>query len=758
MAPASTTSSRSDQLQVKVAIDLALDRLFTYEVPQALQKKLAVGQLLSVPFGHREARGFAMELSEAEPSTRPYALKPVTAIVDETPFFSPVLLTLVRQIAAYICAPIESVLRAAVPAAVLKKNARPRELMFIEPALSPAAVPLTKRQQWLYDQIVRLGGGWMSQLCQELKTTPATIRELGARGCVTVAVRARRRDPLAGRRVLPTKPLQLNAEQAAALALVVGARPAPGAAAPLPILLFGVTGSGKTEVYLQAIASELAAGRGAIVMVPEISLTPQTVRRFAGRFGERVAVLHSALSDGERYDEWHRIRKGEARVVVGPRSAVWAPVKDLGLIVVDEEHDSSYKQEESPRYHARDVAVLRARLEGARVVLGSATPSLESWRNVEIGKYACATMAARAGAGTLPRVNLVDMTAEGAARAERAGVKSGGIFSADLLAAIRLRLDRGEQTILFLNRRGYSRALTCASCGHVMECPECALPYTYHRADHCLRCHVCGGWILPPRACPQCHGTDFTYEGIGTQRAELALKKCFPRARVLRMDADSTSRKQSHDDILGAFQRREADILIGTQMIAKGLDFPSVTLVGVLNADSSLKLPDFRAAERTYQLLAQVSGRAGRAELPGEVFIQSFDPQVAAIRAAAKGDFAAFAARELRDREAGFFPPYCHLAMINLRSREQALVANWADMYAKSLQAFARRDGDGGRFDVAEAVPSALEKADGWYRWQILARATDARALIRAWRWLVAVRPPPAGLRLAMDMDALNLL
>ena len=645
-------------MRVQVAIDLALDRLFTYEVPAALQEKLAVGQLLSVPFGHREARGFVVELEDdARRETRNEGgasralsqvsrpLKPVTAIVDETPFFSPALLKLVKKVAAYTAAPLESVLRAALPAAVLKRNARAKEQLFVEPVpgeSGKSGAQLTPRQRWLCENIVRLDGGWMRSLCAELKTTPASLRALAERGLVRIEPRARRRDPLAGRRVLPTRPLQLNDEQSSALKAIVGASS--------PVLLFGVTGSGKTEVYLQAIAAELAAGRGAIVLVPEIALTPQTVQRFASRFGGLVAVLHSALSDGERYDEWHRIRSGAAKVVVGPRSAVWAPVADLGLIVVDEEHESSYKQEEAPRYSARDVAVLRGAVEGARVVLGSATPSLESWMNVRRGKYALAEMRRRAGAGTLPPVGLVDM------REESASQSGGAIFSRALLDALRLRLDRGEQAILFLNRRGYSRSFSCAVCGAVAECPECGVPYTSHQADSCLRCHVCGGWAELPTACPKCGGTSFDCRGIGTQRAEAALVKCFPRARVLRMDADSTSRRHSHDDILSAFRRGEADILVGTQMIAKGLDFPNVTLVGVLNADASLNLPDFRAAERTYQLLSQVAGRAGRAELPGEALIQSYDTSEPTMLAAAAGDFARFAANELKSREEAFLP------------------------------------------------------------------------------------------------------
>ena len=769
-------------MTVQVAIDLALDRLFTYEVPEALQKKLAVGQLLSVPFGHREARGFALEVAREDVrretedgfclsssvSRPPLRLKSVSAIVDETPFFSPKLLELVRQVAAYTAAPIETVLKTALPAAVLKRNARAKEQLFVEnnritelPNNRIEGLGLTKRQRWLAENIVRLGGGWMSFLCKELKTTPASIRTLAERGLVKVEVRAMRRNPLAGGRILPTKPLPLNAEQQAALEAIVGHQlpttnyqlPTTNYQLPttiyhLPTLLFGVTGSGKTEVYLQAIAAELAAGRGAIVMVPEIALTPQTVRRFASRFGDQVAVLHSALSDGERYDEWHRIRAGTARVVIGPRSAVWAPVRNLGLIVVDEEHESSYKQDETPRYHARDVAVLRGKLEGARVVLGSATPSLESWANVSRGKYALAEMKCRAGAGTLPNIKLVEMS-------------GGAIFSPDLLEALRIHLDRHEQAILFLNRRGYSRAFVCGSCGHAVECPSCGVPYTYHRADACLRCHICGGWIPLPEKCPDCGCPHFDFKGIGTQRAEAALQKCFPRAKILRMDADSTTRRHSHDEILSAFRRGEADILLGTQMIAKGLDFPNVTLVGVLNADSALQMADadFRAAERTYQLISQVAGRAGRAELPGEVIVQSYDPSVPVIRRAAAGDYAGFAADELSARKDCHLPPFCHLAVIVLSSASLKLASSWADMYAQSLRNYFQTSNLKPQTClVSDAMPCALEKAADKYRWQVSVRTTSVSAIVGAWRWLQSVRPLPRTLGVSLDVDAYSLL
>ena len=758
---------------VQVAIDLALDRLFTYSVPVELTEKLRVGQLLRVPFGGRVARGFALAVTDTAPA---FKTKPVLAIEDESPFFSPALLKLVRWIADYTASPIETTLRAALPAAVLKPGARAKEMLYVDvgqptgplAAPNPAHGQLTLRQRQLVSEIARVGGGWMQQLVREFKTTPATLRGLAEKGVLSIAPRTARRDPLAGRNVLPTKPLPLNPLQQTALATILAGSDMSGASHP-PVLLHGVTGSGKTEIYLQAIARMLEEGKGAIVLVPEISLTPQTVRRFAGRFGDRVAVLHSALSDGERYDEWHRIRTGAARVVVGPRSAVFAPVANLGLIVVDEEHDPSYKQEETPRYHARDVAVVRARLEGARVVLGSATPSLESWLNARTEKYALASVPARVAGRALPAVHLVNM------EDEMARIGHLPIYSAALLDAIHRRLENGEQTILFLNRRGYSRILECPACNWVAECPDCSVPYTYHRADNCLRCHVCGGWMHVPASCPDCHSTDFSYTGIGTQRAESALLRCFPHAHVLRMDADSTARKMSHDDILSAFRAGKADVLLGTQMIAKGLDFPNVTLVGVLNADVSLHRPDPRASERTYQLLAQVSGRAGRAEKPGEVYIQTFSPEAPAIAAAAsdKG-FAAFAEMELRDRREAYLPPYCRLATLVFRAKDEALARAWAELYAKSLIGWAEKYNgsvakhpadsvgsrvprDRGLFRVSEAAEAPLAKAEGWFRYQIVVRAPAAKDIVAAVRWIESARPVPKDVRLAVDIDAQSL-
>jgi primosomal protein N' (replication factor Y) len=735
---------------VKVAIDLALDRLFTYEVPVELSGEIKIGQLLRVPFGHREARGFVLELFSSLPvansSAPSYKIKPILGIADSAPFFSQEMLKLVRWISDYTCSPIELCLKAAVPAAVLKPNAKPKQLLFVEPVPKESVQDssFTSYQRELLDNIRRVGGGWVQQLCREFSTTPTTLRAIAEKGGVVIESRNQRRDPLAGRNVLPSKPLKLNPMQRTALEIIVG-NDGCSQKNSIPVLLHGVTGSGKTEVYLQSIAHELSQGRGAIVLVPEISLTPQTVRRFAGRFGGKVAVLHSALSDGERYDEWHRIRTGEARVVVGPRSAVFAPVKNLGLIVVDEEHDTSYKQDETPRYNARDVAVMRGLFEKCKVVLGSATPSLESWYNARCKKYSLASIAERVAGHPMPEVHVINMEEECGER------ESAPIFSKFLLDAIAERNRRGEQTILFLNRRGYSRILECKACGHVITCPHCSVAYTYHSADSCLRCHICGGWTVPPASCPECGSHEFSYTGVGTQRAEQALQKCFPHARILRMDADSTSRKHSHDDILSRFRAREADILIGTQMIAKGLDFPNVTLVGVLNADASLNMPDFRAAERTFQLIAQVSGRAGRAEKPGEVFIQTFHPDDSVIQLAAETKFDCFADAELKERKEAGLPPYMKFATALFRSKDALLVQRWADLYAKSLMRYPG-------LTVSDAMPPALERAEGWYRYQVQIRASSSKQIVAAWRWIIQARPIPKDMRIALDIDAINVM
>ena len=456
----------------------------------------------------------------------------------------------------------------------------------------------------------------MQELLKLTGTTAQTVRKLEDKGLVEIAPQISERDPYANEEIVPTQPLNLNAEQATALKEINGK---PGDF----FLLHGVTGSGKTEVYLQAIAHALEQGKGAIVLVPEISLTPQTVERFKARFSTGplktlVAVLHSHLSAGERHDEWHKIRQGRAKIVIGARSAIFAPVEPLGLIIVDEEHEPSYKQEEAPRYHARDVAVVRGQREEATVVLGSATPSMESYHNAQRGRYQLLEMPSRADHKQMPLVRVQDMRTE-----KSKGDQGPPIFSQRLKEAIRNRLEQGEQTILFLNRRGFATSMQCPDCGFVAECPNCSLSLTYHRREQFLRCHVCGHAESAPRRCPSegCGSAKIRFHGLGTEKVEDVLRKLFPDANVTRMDSDALKRKEDYRRILGDFRRGKIDILVGTQMIAKGLHFPRVTLVGIVYADTGLHLADFRAGERTFQLLTQVAGRAGRGEVEGEVVV-----------------------------------------------------------------------------------------------------------------------------------------
>lgn len=720
--------------------------MFDYTVPAVFISRIRVGQRVTIPFRNRMATGYVFELTDTVPTDTAFKLKDIADIEDDVPFFTSGLLALAEWMGGYLLEPLEKVLKCVLPAAVRKREIREKQQLYISAVEDADVSGLTARQRELWEDLKRTGGAWMRQAVKEFSCSESILKTLAEKGAAVIEKVQRRRDPLARRRLLPSRPMPLMPEQQRALAQIVEMAERPEKRRPL--LLYGVTGSGKTEVYLQAIADTLERGQDAIVMVPEIALTAQTVQRFASRFGDKVAVLHSALGDGERYDEWHRIRSGQARVVVGPRSAVFAPVQNLGLIVVDEEHEPSYKQEDSPRYNGRDVAVMRAHIEKCRVVLGTATPSLESWRNVKTGKYACAKLEQRVLGRSMPPVCIVDM------RLEKARTGKVPVFSEALLEAMQIRLDRGEQTILFLNRRGYAHSFSCSRCGYVATCPNCSLPYTYHRAGDCLRCHICGGWMRIPSVCPECADPAWRYSGFGTQRAEIALSKCFPSARILRMDADVTQRRHSHEDILSVFRTGGADILLGTQMIAKGLDFPNVTLVGVLMADTSLNIPDFRASERTYQLLSQVAGRAGRADLPGEVYIQTFSPEHEAIRAVASGadSYEGFADGELSERESGAYPPYSRLTCITFKSQNLARL----EAVCKSYERHLRNAATGTEVRVGDILPAPLEKAKSLYQYQTLVFAPSVAASNRVLRHVFSMCKPPPDIRVCIDVDAVH--
>lgn len=514
------------------------------------------------------------------------------------------------------------------------------------------------------------------QLLTQLNTTIQTVKPLIEKGILAVREVEDYRDPFSGRHFKKVEKHPFTPQQEKVIAGITIGVEEKGY---FPCLIHGVTGSGKTEVYLEIMEQTIARGKEAILLVPEISLTPQMVERFKGRLGDQVAVLHSALSQGERYDEWRKIRRGQVKVAIGARSAIFAPFTHLGLIIIDEEHEGSYKQEETPRYHARTVAHYRGKAHGACVILGSATPSLESYDQAVRGKIALFKMEDRVGNRDLPTVEIIDMRGE---------LKEGNrsMFSKPLMAAIEERLERKEQMVMFINRRGFSTFVMCRSCGYVSQCPHCDISLTFHRTNHTLRCHYCGHTEQEPHLCPRCSSEHIRYFGTGTQRVEEELARHFPGIRVIRMDVDTTSRKGSHEKLLQSFREGRADVLLGTQMIAKGLDFPNVTLVGVLAADSLLNIPDFRSAERTFQLLTQVGGRAGRHEKKGEAIIQTYNTEHYSILLAANHDFMAFFQEEIKHRYHKGYPPFCRLILFTFSHENVPLLAKKAEKFSRELR------------------------------------------------------------------------
>lgn len=707
---------------VRVLVDGRDDMVLDYALPLGTDS-IERGCRVEIPLRGGKAVGTVLQTVEPE-DAQSYRLRPILRTVDDQPIVSPALLGLAEWAANYYAVPVEQMIRCIVPEAVRQERHEEKTRKILELLSFPDDEQLNKinarapRQasilRYLHDSPDKRAP--LSDLGGSPALTPA--RSLAKQGLVRICEETVHRDPAAGENFAPTSPLELNEEQAAALAKINAAFDAGDTR---PILLQGVTGSGKTEVYLQAAARTMAAGKGVLILVPEISLTPQTMARFKSRFADTpgaVAILHSAMSDGERFDEWHAIRRGKARIAIGPRSAVFAPVQQLGLIIVDEEHDASYKQENSPRYQGRDLAVVRAKMEGATIVLGSATPSLESLHNAQIGKYSMLRLDHRADGQRLPLTRVLDM------RTEPKDKRYQGILSERLRMAIDERLQRGEQTILLLNRRGFARALQCPDCGHIVTCEHCSLPMTYHLTENRLICHICGYRAAVPHDCPACHSRGILLEGCGTQKVEAILRRCYPQARLQRVDADVAARKNALRDILADFRAHRIDILLGTQMISKGLDFPGVTLVGVLNADIGLSIPDPRAGERSFQLLTQVAGRAGRGDLDGEVIIQTFTPQAAAIQFARRHDTDGFAESELALRRQFGYPPFSHMAVLTVRSATE-------DLARLGIETLHRRLSDAlpANVNLSPPIPSPIAKSYGQYRFQCTLSAPSARPI-----------------------------
>src|SRR5437660_1998338 len=737
---------------IRVIIDRAIHRELDYLVPETLADRVGVGSRVRVPFRDKSTLATvvaALDHSEAE------GIRPIEAVIGEAPILSEQLLELARWISAYYCCPIETVMRSLLPQVIRRAEVGWKKQLFVQPGCKIDNDQLEKlrkrapRQAELLEAISQLEAPMRAaQLLRRTSLDNQTLRALVKRGLAELREEAVERDPHADEQFVATTNLEMNAEQVVALSKIEEALASPENARP--ILLHGVTGSGKTEIYLQGIRAALERGRSAIVLVPEISLTPQTVERFKGRFAEAkdaVAVLHSHLSEGERHDEWHKIHSGRARIVIGARSAIFAPLKNLGLIVVDEEHETTYKQEEAPRYHARDVAVVRAKIEKCVVVLGSATPSLESYHNATTGKYRLATLTQRVDEKQMPLTRVVDLRRE--PRKERAIA----ILSGKLRGAIADRLEKREQTILFLNRRGFSTSLLCSNCGEARNCPNCSVALTFHRHMARLSCHLCGHTAAVPKKCPECGKDSLIYAGFGTEKVESTVSHLFPKANVRRMDADSMTRKEAYRETLRNFRTGKIDILVGTQMIAKGLHFPNVTLVGIINADLALHLPDFRAGERTFQLLTQVAGRAGRGETPGEVFVQTYTPFSPSIQFARHHDFAGYFQQELEFRERCDFPPFKHAVLITVRSAHEGRAKLSAGTMVRRL-----RESLGAEFMASDASPAPLKKLQVQFRFHILIRGEAIMRLSRLVRETFDKLPFPEDVTVTVDVDPYQLL
>lgn len=757
----------------KVVVDVPasqINRVFDYLIPDHLTATIEVGMRVVVPFGSRTIMGYVLELTD---HSEVEGLKPIKSLMDIVPILTEELIEVGKWLADHTMSFYISTFQAMLPQALkadyhklihrltidqlpeqlerafagrdyldfdeleasdvplsqfkqslddgdleviyqVKRKDNIKKQTFVKKVSSTAqldeyAANLTnqaKKQKLMVEFLVDLNEPiLLKTFLTKMKTTRQTIKPLIDHNLITLVEEEIYREPYDDQAIERTAPLKLKEQQAEALTAI---NQSFDQEKDDVFVLHGVTGSGKTEVYLQAIAHVMNEGKEAIVLVPEISLTPQMVNRFKGRFGSDVAVMHSALSKGERFDEWRKVQRKEVKVVVGARSAVFAPFENLGLIIIDEEHEASYKQEDHPRYHAKDVAIERAKYHQCPVILGSATPTLETYARAKKGVYQLLEMPDRSNLSDMPEIDLVDMRDE-----LHAGNRT--MFSRKLIEAIKVRLEKQEQIVLFLNRRGYSTFVMCRDCGDVIECPDCDISLTYHRKQNRLKCHYCDYHEAVPNKCPSCESETIRYFGTGTQKVEESLNQLIPEARIIRMDVDTTQRKGSHERLLKQFAKKQADILLGTQMIAKGLDFPDVTLVGVLAADSLFNLPDFRAAERTFQLITQVSGRAGRHHLTGEVIVQSYTPDHYSIDFARNYDYQGFFAKEMSLRKAFQYPPYYYLTLITVShpnpNRAQEVTRVIGQLLNKHLS---------NETKILGPTPSPIERIKNRYRFQCM--------------------------------------
>ena len=707
----------------EVAVPLHVYQTFTYRLSPEQSTGAEVGARLVVPLGRNLVTSYIVGLIDELPAAlADVDIKDAQGLIDTEPVCNPEILQLARWVADYYACPLGEVIKAALPPGMTPKSrsgskfVKPKLRRFVRLLPNTTTQKLTEMQSRVLSTLGTNGPMSLQSLLKTADVSASTITSLEKKALLEIYDDAIRRDPLAETFGVTDTEHTLTVAQSSVLTQI---EQQMNSGAYSAFLLHGVTGSGKTEIYMRAMNNALRLGRSAMMLVPEIALTPVFSHRLRARFGDQVAIFHSSLQKGERFDEWTRVRNGEARVVIGTRSAVFAPVRNLGLIVVDEEHESSYRQQESPYYNARDVAIVRAQKESATVVLGSATPSLESFHNARKGKYHFVTLPERIGARPMAEAKIIDM--------RTVFVRHGKprVFSDELLEGIRETRERGEQSIILLNRRGYSSFILCRSCGETIQCPNCDVTLTYHRSERVIICHYCNHREAVPRVCPSCGKQYIYYVGEGTEQLEEMLKQLFPTLRVARIDRDTTARRKVFEQSLADFSSGRIDTLVGTQMLAKGHDFPNVTLVGVVSVDAGLALPDFRSAERTFQLITQVAGRAGRGDRPGRVLIQTYHPYHYALRHACAQDYEGFYEEELRYRQNHSYPPFVALASLLVHGPDLGKVRNDSLELRKQLDLVNQER----KCRVLGPAPAPLSRLKGEHRFQLLIKSRSRKDL-----------------------------
>jgi primosomal protein N' (replication factor Y) len=729
-----------------VILDVSIDKALDYSIPQNLVDSIKKGVRVEVPVRGHLRPGYVVAIKD-KPDFSP--VKAIAKVTSSLELITEEIFELALWMARYYCTPLRQVLKILIPASI-RTDMKPKQQLFVMRSKTKEEIQdhcikirnTFSAQAEVLDVMLQVTKGiLLTELLEKTKGSRSPVDSLVKKGFLSIDIVRIDRSPLINEQYFQTKAKILNDEQNQAFIKITDSLNNNRFDTHL---LFGITGSGKTEIYLQAIDCALKMGKGTIMLVPEIALTTQTIERFRSRFEGHIAILHHRLSPGERCDEWYRIRLGEAKIVIGARSALFSPVENLGLIIVDEEHENTYKQtDEMPCYHARDVAVMRGKMSNAPVILGSATPSLESYYNAQKGKYILSKLGVRPDSASLPTVTIVDMKHE----FEKA--KGFTNFSDALIDGIKKRIERGEQSILFLNRRGYHTTMMCQGCRKAIRCPHCDASLTFHLGENQLACHLCGYNARPPKNCPDCkHPDPLKFRGVGTELIEKSLHAILPNVRTIRMDADTTKHKGSHQKLFRAFGTGKGDVLIGTQMIAKGLHFPSVTLVGVLNSDGSLNLPDFRASETVFQLITQVSGRAGRGNIVGEVIIQTSLPENTTILHASRQDYETFYAEEIGVREAFQYPPFSQMAKVTFSGEDEKKTLQFAEQLRQKLLVLLPNT-----FQLHPVVPAGHAKVKDKYRFQFLLRGPNVAPMSRSIDTVLQTIKVPTDIKLRIDIN-----